>query len=115
MQAQRIAALPPDGTEFTIEDILLCTMCLATMLLVRDRRIPPDFPSPIDPDSITDGFLQEVVDKLNYILDRFSKKMAPQAQVAAVLERSAYLYERAAVPVKSDQAVEETEDVDVLF
>ena len=69
----------------------------------------------MDPDSITDEFLQGLVDGLNYMLDRFTKKMAPQAQVAAVLERSAYLYERIAVPVKNGQAAEETEEVDLLF
>ena len=77
--------------------------------------MPPDMASPVPPESITEGLLQDLVDRFNHILDQFSKEMAVHRQVAAVLERSAYLCGGATVLVKSDPAAGEIEDVQVLF
>ena len=91
-----------DDLEPTSEDIKYFSLCLAAML----SRGPPE--------GTNEGVLQEVVNKFNFILDMFSKKMAVGEQMAAALERSSCLRVRAAALEKNDQAAGET-DVQVLF
>lgn len=70
--------------------------------------MPPKMLSPVPPESITDGLLQDAMDIFLYLLDRFSKKMTVHGRVGAVLQESA---DRYAVLVRKDQAAAGTEGI----